>query len=268
MPEGDTIHRTAARLRPALVGQTLISFEAHRLSGDRPKPGESIESVDAVGKHLLIRFAGSLVLHTHMKMTGSWHLYRTNERWRERAHLARAIIEVDGWKAVCFAAPTVQTFRDVANVVSPVAHLGPDLCSDQVDFDLVIARCSELTETDTSIADVLLDQRIAAGIGNVFKSETLWACRVDPFVPVHAVDTPTRHRLWKTASKQLRSNLDGGPRTTVPGGLAVYGRQRQPCRVCATAIEMRSHGDHARSTYWCPTCQAATNDRGPSETTV
>ena len=127
MPEGDTIHRTANRLRPALDGQRLVRFEAPRLTGDRPRTGEVIESVEAVGKHLLIRFPGHLVLHTHMKMTGSWHLYRANERWRERRHLARVVLEVPGWVAVCFAAPVVQTYRDVVGQPSPVAHLGPDL---------------------------------------------------------------------------------------------------------------------------------------------
>lgn len=254
MPEGDTIHRTANRLRPALAAAELLRFEAPRLRGDRPRVGDRIDEVRAVGKHLLIHFGNGLVLHSHMKMTGSWHLYRTNERWRERAHLARAVVEVPGWVAVCFAAPVVQTYRDGA-VDSPIAHLGPDLCTTDVDFDVVLDRCQSIAAQGTSIAEVLLDQRIACGIGNVFKSEALWACRCDPFVRIDAVSTELRDRLWRVASKQLRSNLQGGPRTTVPGGLAVYGRQRQPCRACGTNIEMRHHGDQARSTYWCPSCQ-------------
>ncbi len=254
MPEGDTIHRTAIRLRSALAEAELTRFEASRLRGDRPRVGDRIHDVQAVGKHLLIRFDRDLVLHSHMKMTGSWHLYRTNERWRERAHLARAVLEVPGWVAVCFAAPIVQTYYDGA-ADSPIAHLGPDLCTDAVDFDTVLARCESLSTPGTSIAEVLLDQRIACGIGNVFKSETLWACRCDPFAPIESIEPRRRERLWRVASKQLRSNLQGGPRTTVPGGLAVYGRQRQPCRSCGTTIEMRHHGEQARSTYWCPNCQ-------------
>lgn len=257
MPEGDTIHRTANRLRPALAEAVLLRFDAPRLRGDRPRVGDRIDRVEAIGKHLLIRFEGGLVLHSHMKMTGSWHLYRTNERWQERPHLARAVLEVSGWVAVCFAAPVVQTYRE-GEAQSPVAHLGPDLCRTDVDFDVVLERCTSIAAQGTSIADVLLDQRIACGIGNVFKSEALWACRCSPFTAIELITTTQRDRLWRVASKQLRSNLQGGTRTTVPGGLAVYGRQRQACRSCDTTIEMRHHGDQARSTYWCPVCQPAT----------
>ena len=257
MPEGDTIHRTARRLRPALAGHQLTRFEAPRLVGDRPKVGGTIQAVEAVGKHLLIRFDDALVLHTHMKMAGSWHVYRTNERWREAKHLARAVVGVEDWVAVCFAAPIVSTFRDLPGTQSPIAHLGPDLCLDDVDIDAVLDRLASLPEPDAEIADALLDQRVAAGIGNVFKSETLWANRTSPFLRLGSVDTDLRHRLWATASRQLRANLGGGPRTTVPGGLAVYGRNRQPCLRCGTNVEMVEHGTHARLTYWCPTCQPA-----------
>ncbi len=255
MPEGDTIHRTANRLRPALEGHAVVRFDAPRLAGDRPAPGDLIERVEAVGKHLLIRFPKQLVLHTHMQMTGSWHLYRPQEKWAEPAHLARAVIEVAEWVAVCFSAPTVRTWRNIEGQPNPLSHLGPDLCLPDVDIDLVVQRVANIAETGTSIADVLLDQRLAAGIGNVYKSEVLWACRVSPFVPIEQVDEVTRRQLFKTAGRQLRSNLTTPSRTTVPGGLAVYGRQRQPCRRCRTTIQVRSHGDQARSTYWCPKCQ-------------
>lgn len=255
MPEGDTIHRTANRLRPALEGQPLVRFEAARLVGDQPRPGEVIDAVEAVGKHLLITFPRRLVLHTHMKMTGSWHLYRATERWRERRHLARAVIEVPGWVAVCFAAPVVQTYRDIAGQPSPIAHLGPDLCLPDLDVGVVMARHRRLAGEWPTIAEALLDQRIACGVGNVFKSEVLWACRVSPFERPEQVDDGLTEQLWQTASKQLRRNLVGGPRTTVPGGLAVYGRERQPCRACGSIIEIRHHGEQARSTYWCPNCQ-------------
>ena len=255
MPEGDTIHRTANRLRPALEGQSLVRFEAPRLTGDRPRVGDVIEAVEAVGKHLLIRFPKQLVLQTHMMMTGSWHLYRTHERWQEAPHLARAIVEVDGWVAVCFSAPTVRTWRDIEGQPSPLAHLGPDLCLPDVSIDVIVDRVAGLAEPGTTIAEVLLDQRVAAGIGNVYKSEALWACRVSPFAAIETIDADTRRALFMTAGRQLRSNLTTATRTTVPGGLAVYGRQRQPCRRRRTPIQVRSHGDQARTTYWCPSCQ-------------
>ena len=159
MPEGDTIHRTANRLRPALVGQPLVRFEAPRATGKRPRPGTTIDAVEAVGKHLLIRFAGGTTLRTHMRMTGSWHLYRTGERWKKPAHLARAVVEVEGWTAVCFAAPVVELESHPA-AQARVAHLGPDLTSPDVtdaDIDAAVERM-----TNDEIAVVLA--RPASGV--------------------------------------------------------------------------------------------------------
>src|SRR5690606_7757508 len=116
-------------------------------------------------------------------------------------------------------------------------------------------------EPDTTIAEVLLDQRVAAGIGNVFKSDVLWLCRGDPFAPVSSVDSDTRRQLLETAAAQIRANIRPGHRQTVPGGLAVYGRRRQPCLRCGTPVQMRRHGEQARSTYWCPTCQRSKGAR-------
>src|SRR4051794_14406801 len=120
MPEGDTIFKMAARLRPALAGQRLRRFEA-RVPPPPPPPGERIDSVEAKGKHLLIAFSGGLTLQTHMAMTGSWRLFETGARWSRPAHLARCVIEVEGWKAVCFSAPTVRLVA--AAVEEPAAHL-------------------------------------------------------------------------------------------------------------------------------------------------
>lgn len=255
MPEGDTIHRTANRLRPALLNQEVIRFEAHRLVGDRPRVGDVIEAVEAQGKNLLIRFPRHLVLHTHMKMTGSWHLYRTHERWQEPKHLARAIIEVADWVAVCFSAPTVRTWRDIDGQPNPLAHLGPDLCVPDHDLDVIVDRVANTAAPGTEIAEVLLDQRIAAGIGNVYKSEALWFNRISPFQPVEHVDATQRRNLYETSARQLQANLTTPTRTTVPSGLAVYGRQRKPCLRCRTAIKVTTHGDQARLSYWCPKCQ-------------
>jgi endonuclease-8 len=254
VPEGDTIHRTARRLAPALEGRALERFDAPRLVGDRPRTGEVIDRVEAVGKHLLIHFSSGLVLQTHLRMTGSWHLYRVGERWQKPEHLARVVVGVDDWVAVCFSAPVVRTYAATRRD-NPVAHLGPDLCRADADLDLVITRMGEVADADTAIADVLLDQRVASGIGNVYKSEALFACGVDPFTPLRWIDRDTRRRLVDTAARQLRSNLGEGPRTTVPGGLAVYGRHRQPCRRCGTPVRAANQGPHARVTFWCPVCQ-------------
>jgi endonuclease-8 len=253
MPEGDTIHRAAARLQPTLVGRALVRLEAPRAVGPRPPVGTLVESVEAVGKHLLIAFADGIVLRTHLRMSGSWHIYRSGERWQKPAHLMRALVEVEGWVAVCFSAPVVELGRTPA-----VGHLGPDLCRPDADLDECVARMATVADPATELADVLLDQRIACGVGNVYKSEVCWACRVSPRTPIDLIDEPTRRALMETATRQLRANLSGAARQTVPGApgsLAVYGRAGQPCRRCSTSIRVARTGPHARSTYWCPTCQ-------------
>jgi endonuclease-8 len=256
MPEGDTLHRTATRLRPALVGRPVVRFAAPRLVGEVPRVGTVIAVVESVGKHLLVRFDGGLVLETHLRMTGSWHLYRVGERWQRGAHLARVELEVPEWVAVCFSAPVVRTWRGGAD--EPTLRLGPDLCRPDADLDVALHRMADLPDPAADIADVLLDQRVVSGIGNVFKSEVLWACHLDPFAPLAAVDLATRRQLLVTAAAQLRANLGSGPRSTLPGGgLAVYGRHKRPCPRCTTLVRMVHRGEHARSTYWCPSCQPA-----------
>ena len=240
-----------------LLDKPLVRFAAPRLVGDQPGAGELITAVDAAGKHLLVGFSGGLVLETHMKMTGSWHLYRAGERWLKGQHLMRALIDVGDWLAVCFAAPVVRTHRGDATQSTSVAHLGPDLCTPDADMDAAVARFADVPEPGTSLADALLDQRIACGVGNVYKSEALWACRLSPFATVGSLDGDQRRELLRTAQRQLLSNLTTTTRTTVPGGLAVYGRARQPCRSCGTPIEVCEYGIHPRLTYWCPVCQPA-----------
>lgn len=256
MPEGDTIHRAANRLRPALEGHTLVRFEAPRLAGDRPAAGERIDAVEARGKHLLVHFAGGLSLRTHLRMTGSWHLYRSGERWQKPAHLLRALVEADsGWVAVCFQAPVVETYHRGAGEPPALAGLGPDLTAEAPDIDAALDRIGTVADTGAEVADVLLDQRVAAGIGNVYKSEVLFLHRLDPFTPVSEVDPERLRGILTTAHELLRANLDTGRRTTYRGGLAVYGRNGQECPRCGTPIRMRRQGPMARSTYWCPSCQ-------------
>jgi endonuclease-8 len=257
MPEGDTIHRSAARLRSVLAGKIVRTFRATKMMGDRPKPGVTIEDVEAVGKHLLIHFDDGLTLQTHMMMTGSWHLYRTGERWRRPSHTARVVIEVDEWVAVCFSAPVVRSYR-AASGHTPVDHIGVDLCRADADIDVVLQRLDRLVSPDAEIGPVLLDQRVAAGIGNVYKSETLFACAVNPFVTVGSLGEDQRRALFAAAARLLQSNLVGSARaTTIAGGLAVYERGRQPCVRCGTPIERAMQGVPQRVTYWCPRCQPA-----------
>lgn len=261
MPEGDTLHKTAVRLRPALAGHLLTRFEAPRLVGDRPRLGSRIEDVEARGKHLLIHFEGGLTLRTHLRMTGSWHVYREGERWQRAPHLARAVVGADsGWLGVCFQAPVVETYHRLGEEPLQLAELGADLClpaslHDDV-LDDVLARIDRYAAPGTTLGEALLDQRIAAGIGNVYKSEACFAGGLDPGTPIDRIGEADRRHVWTIAARQLQANLHQAERRTHAQGLAVYGRAGQPCHRCGTPIRMARQGEQARSSYWCPRCQS------------
>ena len=260
MPEGDTIHRAAASLRLGVGGETLRGFEAPRLWPPFPAPGETVGPIEARGKHLLIWFSGGLVLHSHMRMTGSWHQYRPGDRWQRPRRAVRAVIRTDRAVAVCFDAPVVEILDAPAVERHPgLRRLGPDLCLPDVDIDEAVARMARIPEPDATIAEALLDQRVSAGIGNVYKSEVCHLHRTHPRTPLFQVDEGTRRAILETAARLLRMNLELPYRTTVEhapvGSLYVYGRDGQPCRTCRDRIAVDAVGDDARVTYWCPTCQ-------------
>jgi endonuclease-8 len=248
LPEGDTLHRTASALDRALGGKELVRMEAPRLLF-RPFPaGTIVVGAEAVGKHCLVAFDDGRTLRTHMRMTGSWHLYQPGERWRKQAAAMRALVAVPDWVAVCFAAPEVELVDDAG--AAATEHLGPDLCLPDADVaraaDLLVA----LSPPDREIGDAILDQRIACGVGNVWKSESLFVERLDPFRRVDSLDADQRVALLATASRLLQEQV------VRPGGARnVYGRRGQPCRRCGTPISWRPQGPHRRGTYWCPACQ-------------
>jgi len=258
MPEGDTIWKTAQTLRTALVGRRVEAFRATAPIRRRPQLGTTVRDVEALGKHLLIRFGDGSVLHTHMRMRGSWHVYRPGEPWQARAGAMRVAIDAEGIQAVCFAAPVVEVLdeREVARHPS-LSALGPDLTAPDADLDDAARLLASAGATEIGVA--LLDQRVVAGIGNVYKSEVLFACGVDPFAATSALDDDARAAIVSTAARMLRTNAArSGPRSTTAGGrTAVYGRAGLPCRSCGTRIEARRQGERARVTYWCPSCQTA-----------
>lgn len=269
MPEGDTLFRTAAGLRPHLVGRDVT---AARAQGPGPVPqvqrivGRRIDAVEAQGKNLLIRFDGGLEIRTHLRMNGSWHRYRPGERWRRPPGRARLVLEVPGSVAVCFDAPVVELFEQRAAHLHPsLSRLGPDLLA--LDFDAAEAhrRLRMPERGDLEIGVVLLDQRTMAGIGNVYKNEILWIERVSPFIRVGDVDDATLERLVATGHRLINANVDarrGPERVTTAGdrgasgALYVYRRQGRPCRRCGAPITVTRQGtDLPRATYWCPACQ-------------
>ena len=251
MPEGDTLFNTALALRPALLGESLTAVNIRARGMYRLRVGDTVRSVEAVGKFLEIVVERGLALRTHLHMTGVWHLYEQGERWRRPRHLARAVLETESHVAVCFAAPTVEVGPAADD---RLAHLGPDLCHADVDLDAVLERVAG-SDPSTEIAEVLLDQRLAAGIGNVYKNEVLWACEVSPFRSLADVDEPMRRRLYETAAEQLQANLGRWKRQTHPKGLAVYNRAGQGCYRCLGRIRTIEHGDIGRRTWWCANCQ-------------
>lgn len=260
MPEGDTIHRAAARMRAVLVGRPVERLEAPRLPPPVPAPGTTVERIEARGKHLLVWFSDGLVLHTHLRMTGSWHLARPGERWQRPASQMRAVIAVPDAVAICFNAPVVEVLDAGAVDRHPaLRRLGPDLTAPDPDLDAALTRMARIPAPDAPVADVLLDQRVASGIGNVYKSDVCFLHGTDPRTPLSAVPGTTRRAMLEDASRLLRANLSTGRRTTVPGAadgtVWVYGREGQPCRRCRTPIRYAKVGVHARGTYWCPVCQ-------------
>jgi endonuclease-8 len=276
MPEGDTIFKAAAMLRAALAGQIVTRFESafpalNRIDHDRPLAGRTVESVTARGKHLLIAFSGDLILHTHMRMNGVWQVYRPHERWRRPVRDMRLVLETAEAVAVGFTIPVAEllTARDLERH-EVLQALGPDLLSEAFDRGEALRRARE--HPDEAIGDVLINQRVLAGIGNVFKSEVLFVAGLNPFTAVSQLADADLERAFEVARKQLRVNVTGRGRTLAPAsgrrttnslhpgkGLWVYERAGERCRKCGGVIEFRKTGVDARGTYWCPRCQP---DRG------
>jgi endonuclease-8 len=269
VPEGDTLYRTAAGLRPYLVGRTVT---AARAAGPGPVPqvqrivGQEIAAVESLGKNLLIRFDNGLELRTHLRMNGTWHRYRPGERWRRPPGRARLVIEVPGAVAVCFDAPVVELLEQrVESIHPPLAGLGPDLLDPDFDPEAALRRLRDPGRASMAIAEALVDQRAMAGLGNVYKSEVAWIECVSPFAPIAELDDETLRGLVTTARRLLVANATsrGGPErvTTAgdpvaPGPLYVYRRTGRACRRCGTPIASTRQGrELPRSTYWCPTCQ-------------
>lgn len=248
--------RTATRLRAALLGYRAIRLEIAAEDSPVPRVGGAIESVSARGSHLEIGFDDRLVLHTHLGRSGRWDLYRPGESWRRRPSAARAVIEVRRWTAVCFSPRSVEVHLDADRRRHPgVGSLGPDLSKLGPDLDECLARMERFCDPHDHIGDVMADQRIATGIGNIYKSEALWLCRIDPSSALRLIDDVMRARLLETASRMVLAHYFGGERATATGGLAVYGRAGKPCLRCNSPIRVERLGDQARVTYWCPGCQ-------------
>lgn len=272
MPEGDTVFLAARTLQRFLAGRVVTRFESvypalTRIAEDRPIVGRTIVSVSARGKHLLIAFSGDLVLRTHLRMNGSWHIYPTGAPWQRPARDMRVLVGTADACAVGFNIPIAELLskRDLERH-DELRALGPDLLGEPFDRDEAVRRMR--VRARDPIAEVLLDQRVVAGIGNVFKSEILFLSGVDPFTPVAALTDADLERIVDISREQLAANVLGRSQTLSRGvgrrttrsqdpnaKLWVYSRGGKPCRRCGAAIRSRKSGPDARLSYWCPACQ-------------
>jgi endonuclease-8 len=278
MPEGDTILRAARTLHRVLAGKAVTRFESvfpavTRVADDHPIVGRTVESVTARGKHMLMAFSGDLILHTHMRMNGSWHIYPTGARWQRPARDMRVLVGTAQAVAVGFNVPIAELLssRELARHEG-LQSLGPDLLAG-TDGEGVFDRADAIRrirerERDP-IADVLLNQRVVAGIGNVFKSEILFLAGVHPFVTVstlsasdveHVIDVARQVMAANVMTRSQTLSTSIGRRTTRSldphAKLWVYGRAGKPCRRCGAIVLAEATGADARLTYWCPECQA------------
>ncbi len=261
MPEGDTLHRTAHTLNRVLGKQRLVRVRSSVPAiAAAELAGHVVEEVTARGKNLLIAFDDGRVLHTHLKMRGSWHVYRLGERFQRPEHEARVVLEVADALAVCFAAPTVRLLAANAALHDEYLNgLGPDLIPDE--FEQEVAVNGLLALAELPLGEALMTQTALAGIGNIYKSETLFLCRANPFAPVASVDHAALTAIVLKARELLRASVraQSGQRTATlgrtDGEYWVYRRSGRACHVCGSTVRMRRQGEQHRSTYFCAQCQ-------------
>ena len=253
MAEGDTILRAARRIEAAIGGEQLaVSVPSPRGRASRVQrlDGETLERVEARGKHLLLGF-GDLTLHSHLGMSGSWHVYPRGGAWRKPAGAAWAVLRGEGSEAVQFGGPTLRLLRTDALRRDPtLSRLGPDILAE--DFDAETVARSLRADPHRTLGDALLDQTLVAGIGNIFKSEACFAARLDPWQPIGELADEQLGLVVEAAHELMHDAVEQGRH-----GRAVYRRAGQPCPTCGTRILSRGQGDANRTTYWCPRCQSA-----------
>lgn len=256
MPEGDTILLASRRLGRALSGKVVTAYRSvSEEARATDVVGRTIERVEAHGKNLFMHFDDGRVLYSHMRMTGSWHVYRKGEPWHRPPTQMRLVLEAGPTVAVCFNAPVVQLISGKKAELL-VASLGPDVLEEEAAYDAPAIARRLRARGDLPIGEAIMHQGLIAGVGNIYKSETLFACKVDPFVRGDHLDDATLLRIVETARVIMSRNLDGKLRQTREGGgYRVYMRGGKPCLECGTPIEMRRQGDAGRSTYYCPVCQ-------------
>lgn len=276
MPEGDTIHKLVAKLDPALRGRRLEGLFVRDRGWVAGLRGARIDEVAALGKHMLFAFSpgrrrseersGGAVLHVHLGMKGRWHVHPAGAPWSRPRSQASAALQVDGAVWVCFRARVAELVRRAEVSALPgLRDLGPDLLGARWRSQEAVARARRFGLR--GVDDLLLDQRVASGLGNVYKSEVLFLEGIHPATPVRALDSRILAALLERGRRLMAANLGGWRRTTLRPVTAetaprageprfwVYERSGEPCWRCGTRIEWARTGDGARPTWWCPSCQ-------------
>jgi endonuclease-8 len=258
VPEGDTIHSAARRIGAALVGREILALETpqprHRYDRWPERlAGRRVRAVDAHGKHLFLRFEGGLTLHSHLRMRGSWRVYRRGEPWRRSPERAWLVIRTAEHEVVQFDGPVLELMTDSRTRFDRrLARLGPDVLAAEFDEEAFLRRL-RAGDPRRPLGEALLDQTVVAGIGNIWKAESCFHAGVDPWRPVGEVSDAEALRVVAEARERMRASVEG------PGYLrdpAVHHRAGRPCPRCGTPIAARGQGDDNRTTWWCPGCQA------------
>jgi endonuclease VIII len=257
VPEGDTIHYAANRIRPVLAGRVPdeIRTPQPRHALDRwPErlAGRAITSVDAHGKHLFLRFGGDLTLHSHLRMTGAWRVVPTGGRWGRSPHRAWLVIRAGPAEVVQFDGPVLELMTESRTRFDRrLAALGPDILAAELDEARFLRRLRDDDPT-RSIGDALLDQQTIAGVGNMWKAEGCFMAGVDPRRPLGEVPDQQALAVVRAARARMQQSALHGHRAIKA---EIYGRAGRPCPRCGAPIQRRGQGDDNRQTYWCAGCQ-------------
>jgi len=259
VPEGDTIHYAARRIRPILEGHVPdeVRTPHPRFRMDRWAErlgGRAVTSVDAYGKHLFLRLEGDLVIHSHLRMTGSWGTYRDGQRWRRSPRRAWLVLRRGGREVVQFDGPVLELMTEARTRFDQrIAALGPDIVAGGEFDEQEVLRRLRADDPTRPIGDALLDQRTVAGIGNLWKVESCWLAQVDPWRPAGAVTDEEVLRILRAARPRMQQAARDGNQTRFK---AIYGRTHLPCPRCGGRVRRRGQWDDNRPTYWCEQCQA------------
>lgn len=257
-------------MRTALVGHPMVSFDAPALVGPQPQAGSMVEMVEAHGKHVEVTWDDGVVLDTLLKAKSEWHVYRQGDPWRRSWDQLRASIQTEEFVAVCFAAASVETYRQPDSSRHPMGgRLGPDVGDPAADLAGVVTALLHYPNVEARVRDALVDQHVMRGVGNVFRCEVLWGTELSPWAHVADLSDGDAARLVTVAARLARANRSWhrpavtDPARTPETGLAVYGRCGQACFRCRDTIEATAVGRSGRMLYWCPGCQTRL-DRRPA----